>query len=247
MEEFLNRKPSELSGGQKQRVAIGRAIVREPKVFLMDEPLSNLDAKLRVQMRAEISRLHNKLKITTVYVTHDQVEAMTMATKIVVMKDGEIQQVDNPQHVYNHPINKFVASFIGSPPMNFIKGKIQTKNEKLYFVSVIGELKIESCHVEQLISSCESEVFYGIRPENLSICKGNQMEETSCLDGEVDVVEPLGSEQVIYVKLCDNSVIMVKEDPDLEVKPGDKVKVTSQIGKAHYFSAETEKSLLFIK
>src|SRR5574344_2591583 len=160
--QYLDRKPKALSGGQRQRVAVGRAIVRNPKVFLFDEPLSNLDAKLRVQMRAEISDLHNRLKATMIYVTHDQVEAMTMGDKIVVMKDGKVQQIGSPLYLYNHPINKFVAGFIGSPPMNFLSVKISEKGGKIVADEGTFEIVPTDEHAKVLKEYVGKEVFFGI-------------------------------------------------------------------------------------
>ena len=165
IEKLLDRRPKALSGGQRQRVAVGRAIVRNPKVFLFDEPLSNLDAKLRVQMRAEISDLHNRLKATMIYVTHDQVEAMTMGDKIVVMKDGKIQQIGSPLFLYNHPVNRFVAGFIGSPPMNFINVKVVEKDGALYVDEGSFSVKVDNAHVKHLKPYVGKEIVFGIRPE----------------------------------------------------------------------------------
>ncbi|MCF6269115.1 MAG: sn-glycerol-3-phosphate ABC transporter ATP-binding protein UgpC [Melioribacteraceae bacterium] len=205
--ELLQRKPKALSGGQRQRVAIGRAIVRNPKIFLFDEPLSNLDAKLRVQMRTEISKLHNRLEATIVYVTHDQVEAMTMGDKIVVLKDGIINQIDSPMNLYNKPANKFVAGFIGSPAMNFIQGKI-VSDSKLFFVSNDKLVKIPLLTEQQEILKkyINEEVTIGIRPENITPAKLTN-ENSYKIDVTLDVVEPMGNETIIYFKIGENKMV----------------------------------------
>ncbi|RPI66691.1 MAG: sn-glycerol-3-phosphate ABC transporter ATP-binding protein UgpC, partial [Ignavibacteriales bacterium] len=198
LEPYLDRKPKALSGGQRQRVAVGRAIVRKPKVFLFDEPLSNLDAKLRVQMRTEISRIHQRLGATMIYVTHDQTEAMTMGDKIVIMKDGIIHQIDNPLNLYNFPANKFVAGFIGSPSMNFIEGKI-IRNGELKFVSNEGNMEFGIPDPVKLSGFMSKKIWVGIRPEDIYdsaslINKGNYFP----LDVPLEVVEPMGNEIFLY-------------------------------------------------
>ncbi|KAA3659499.1 MAG: sn-glycerol-3-phosphate ABC transporter ATP-binding protein UgpC, partial [Calditrichaeota bacterium] len=196
--ELLHRKPKELSGGQRQRVAVGRAIVRNPKVFLFDEPLSNLDAKLRVQMRTEISKLHSKLKTTMIYVTHDQVEAMTMGDRIVVMRDGLVLQVDTPLNLYNSPNCKFVAGFIGTPTMNFLKGKI-SQNNGLWFDNGSTKLHIPKNKEQSLGTYINKDVYFGIRPE--SIHDANNKDKTDkdiSTSLNIDVVEPMGNETFIY-------------------------------------------------
>lgn len=203
LEELLERKPKALSGGQRQRVAVGRAIVRKPKVFLFDEPLSNLDAKLRVQMRTEISKLHHKLDATMIYVTHDQTEAMTMGDRIVVMKDGMVQQVDTPMNLYNTPRNKFVAGFIGSPAMNFIEGKI-TGSEGLKFESVNSKLII-NLNDEQsniLKSHVQKKIWFGIRPEDIHEMNDESL-KVNYHEFEImlEIVEPMGNEAHIYFNI----------------------------------------------
>ncbi len=205
LKEQLEKKPRELSGGQRQRVALGRAIVREPDVFLMDEPLSNLDAKLRVHMRSELIKLHRRLKTTTVYVTHDQVEAMTMGDRIAIYNFGVIQQVGTPQEVYFKPANKFVAGFIGSPAMNFFDVKV-----------VNGKVKIENN--ELAVNVADGEYIFGVRPEHLIIGKDGVM------SGKVDVVEMLGGEKIVYVN-TDFGDIVVKTDAQIEVKEGENIKL----------------------
>jgi len=195
IKEFLSRKPKQLSGGQRQRVAVGRAIVRKPAVFLFDEPLSNLDAKLRGQMRAELSKLHDRLQTTIVYVTHDQVEAMTMGTKIVVMKDGLIQQVGAPLEVYNYPVNLFVAGFIGSPVMNFIPCRILSKNGRLFFDAEAFRLPIPEEKVPSYQSLVGAEAIFGIRPNDIfDQPHAPDRLKDSVLRGVIDIIEPLGSE-----------------------------------------------------
>ncbi|MEW5785422.1 MAG: sn-glycerol-3-phosphate ABC transporter ATP-binding protein UgpC [Bacillota bacterium] len=246
LENLLHRRPKELSGGQQQRVALGRAIIREPQVFLMDEPLSNLDAKLRVQMRAELSRLHNRLKTTTIYVTHDQVEAMTLADRIVVMKDGVINQYDTPLNVYQNPVNRFVAGFIGSPPMNFIDGTIISKGDGNLFFQCPGlKLPVSVGHVSALTLNLNREVILGLRPDALLLDpgKGNVAAPGLC-KSEVDVVEPLGSETLLYVKLKNQEVIVAKVDCTCTLKPGENVVLVVDMDKAHYFDRSTEQALL---
>lgn len=243
---MLRRKPKELSGGQQQRVALGRAIIREPQVFLMDEPLSNLDAKLRVQMRTELSRLHNRLKTTTIYVTHDQVEAMTLADRIVVIKDGIINQYDTPLNVYQKPVNRFVAGFIGSPPMNFIDGRLESEGEgRMFFVCPGLKLPVSAEHAAKQTSRSGEDVILGLRPDALLL---RQNEGTVATPGlcksEVDVVEPLGSETLLYVKLENKDVIVAKVDCTCTLKPGEIVELLVDMDKAHYFDRSTEKALL---
>lgn len=221
IEQFLDRKPKELSGGQRQRVALGRAIVRNPKVFLMDEPLSNLDAKLRTYMRAELKKLHERIKVTTIYVTHDQVEAMTMATRIALLKDGRLQQIGTPFEIYNNPANTFVGGFVGTPPMNFIEGSARGKT----FVAEGMEC--------DLPSSVElDKAILGIRPEDIAIS------EDGGIEGEVYVVEPLGYEQIVNVKVG-GELIVVKTAPDMSVGVGERVKLLFNRGKIHLFDGET--------
>lgn len=197
---YLDRRPADLSGGQRQRVAMGRAIVRHPKVFLFDEPLSNLDAKLRTQMRAEIKRLHNRLGVTSVYVTHDQVEAMTLADRIVVMNDGAIEQVGTPMELFNNPANTFVAGFLGSPPMNQLKGQLTETGAK------IGDTEIGlNGHA---FGQSGREVVIGIRPEHVTLTPG---QNTSKLPISLDLVEPLGSEALLHAHHGDNSMVFKAE------------------------------------
>ena len=235
--DYLDRLPKALSGGQRQRVAVGRAIVRNPKVFLFDEPLSNLDAKLRVQMRAEISNLHNRLQATMIYVTHDQVEALTMADKIVVMKLGVIQQIGGPMELYNEPDNKFVAGFIGSPPMNFIVVDVVKDNGKTYLVSPSFRLETTEAQAKFLSPYVGKKVTFGIRPEDVEY--SHQSQDGKTINGNVSVVEPLGSETQVYVA-TDNANIVGKIDPSVIPTVGEKVALIVNMDKARFFDVDTE-------
>lgn len=243
IEHLLNRKPRELSGGQRQRVAMGRAIVREPKVFLMDEPLSNLDAKLRVEMRAEIAKLQRRLGVTTIYVTHDQVEAMTLGHRIVVMKDGEIQQVDTPLNLYDFPANRFVAGFIGSPSMNFIRAQVEVQGEKVYLVAPGFRVRTNPVLAQAVRPYAGKEVWMGIRPEHLGL-KGYTAipEEENVLRGEVEVAEPLGAETEIHVSV-DGTVLVAKVDGHAPVKPGDRVELLADTSRLHAFDVESDQTI----
>ena len=236
--ELLDRKPKQLSGGQRQRVAVGRAIVRKPKVFLFDEPLSNLDAKLRVQMRKEISRLHQKLQATMIYVTHDQVEAMTMGDRIVVLKDGLTQQVDAPITLYNQPSNKFVAGFIGSPPMNFLNGSI-VSNEGLFFKSGPIELKIPESFHGRLSNYVEKNVIFGFRPENIIPGSGKS---DSQIQLEVEVVEPMGNEIILYANTGDHSVV-ARVDTGFKGRIGETVNFEVNMPPCHFFDSESQERI----
>lgn len=243
IEELLDRKPKALSGGQRQRVAVGRAIVRKPKVFLFDEPLSNLDAKLRVQMRAEISGLHTRLQATMIYVTHDQVEAMTMADKIVVMKGGLIQQIGAPLILYNQPINRFVAGFIGSPPMNFMTVTLKEEGGKMVLDEGDFQIDIDKTkHVEYLKDYVGKELVFGIRPEDLY--SQEEIEKGANIPAEVSVVEPLGAEIHLYLNTSKHTFIGVVA-PNKEYHVGDKHNFKIDIDKACFFDLETEKSLTY--
>ncbi len=230
--DYLTRRPADLSGGQRQRVAMGRAIVREPKVFLFDEPLSNLDAKLRTQMRAEIKRLHNRLGATSVYVTHDQVEAMTLADRIVVMNDGRIEQVGTPMELFNNPANTFVAGFLGSPPMNQVKARLSESGVQ------IGDTEIAiPGHIN---GHAGRDVIMGIRPEHVSL---SPAETTSSLPIELDLVEPLGSEALLHTRYGDNQLVFKAEtNGDISHLSGVKeVHVSGELIKI--FDAETGRAL----
>ncbi|AKI98081.1 ABC transporter ATP-binding protein [Kosmotoga pacifica] len=244
IENLLDRKPKQLSGGQRQRVAVGRAIVRDPKVFLFDEPLSNLDAKLRTQMRAELKRLHKNLQATIIYVTHDQVEAMTMADKIVIMKDGVIHQIGDPYSVYFEPVNKFVAGFIGTPSMNFISAKVSQEDGKLWIHKEGMKLLIPEKYYEKLKPYVGKDVIFGIRPENIY----DKMFAVSPRDefvakGKVDVVEPLGSETLIHATISGDDII-AKVDPKTRAQAGDTIDLVFDMSMVHVFDIETEKNVL---
>jgi multiple sugar transport system ATP-binding protein len=239
---YLKRKPKALSGGQRQRVALGRAIVRNAKVFLMDEPLSNLDAKLRVQMRGELIKLHNKIETTTIYVTHDQIEAMTMASRIVVMKDGYIMQVGAPKDIYDNPENMFVAGFIGTPPMNFIFGKVDKKGlfKAGEHTVQVPEDKMEIIKSNGLV---DKEIVLGIRPEDIHDEK--VVMDTypgAVLKLKVDVAELLGSETNIYTQVNDSNICAVV-NARANIAIGDEIKLALDMNKSHFFNPETEQVL----
>lgn len=239
--DYLDRKPSALSGGQKQRVALGRAIVRDASTFLMDEPLSNLDAKLRVQMRAEIINLHKRLKTTTIYVTHDQTEALTMATRIVILDKGKIMQVGTPIEVYNTPENLFVAQFIGSPSMNIFEATFDGTS------ITIGEytfnLNDRDKEMLQNQGYTNKKVYFGIRPENVIECSTlENPSEYTCIPSKVRVNELLGSEFIIYSEL-DGSEFIARMDVHNKSKPGDVIDFTFNMDEAHYFDFENEKRI----
>lgn len=241
LEQLLDRKPQALSGGQRQRVALGRAIVRNPKVFLFDEPLSNLDAKMRVQMRAEISRLHARLKTTMIYVTHDQVEAMTMGDRICVMRDGVIMQVADPLELYRAPKNLFVAGFIGSPPMNLLPGKIQRHDHDLCFVEDGGEESlVVPLHgrIERLAERClDRKIVFGVRPEHLSAATADSVQAPVMFT--VELAEQMGAESVIYLKTNSRS-LTARIFGEHHYQPGEKFTAHINLEKAHLFDAETE-------
>ena len=237
---FLKRRPKELSGGERQRVALGRAIVRKPKVFLFDEPLSNLDAKLRVQMRTELIKLHNRLQSTMIYVTHDQVEALTLGERIVVMKGGVIHQIGHPISVYENPRNKFVASFIGSPPMNFLQGKITDQNGDYYFVDRGVKLRILQQSYERIASYKEKEVIFGIRPEDIYdriFAQDARPEYT--ITATVEVIAPMGSEIYLYLNAGRNSFVARVNNQDT-AKSNQDLQVVFDMSKAHFFDPVTE-------
>jgi multiple sugar transport system ATP-binding protein len=241
IEKFLDRKPKALSGGQRQRVAVGRAIVRNPKVFLFDEPLSNLDAKLRVNMRAELSKLHIDLNATMIYVTHDQVEAMTMASKIVVMKDGKIQQIGSPLYLYNHPVNKFVAGFIGSPPMNFLNVKVLEEGGAVVLDEGSFKIKPAPEHAEYLRKYVGKEAFFGIRPEDLTYSQTPVAENN--IPTKITVVEPLGADIHLWLTTATQPLV-ARTEPHYAFKVGDVANFTPRLDKARYFDKETELSIL---
>jgi len=244
IQELLERKPKELSGGQRQRVAVGRAIVRKPKAFLFDEPLSNLDAKMRVQMRTEISKLHSQLSATMIYVTHDQVEAMTMGDRIVVMKDGLILQVAPPLELYEQPANLFVAGFIGSPPMNFFNGSLEAGNGSLFFKEKGFRLQLESGHADKLKARVGDEIVFGFRPEDIkdsaSVPDGNPAHQFAA---KVEVVEPMGSEIYLYMNTGANP-FTARVDAHDPVKENQNLRMTVDMQKAHFFDKESGATLV---
>jgi multiple sugar transport system ATP-binding protein len=246
IEKLLDRRPKQLSGGQRQRVAVGRAIVRQPKVFLFDEPLSNLDAKLRVQMRAELIELHNRLQATMIYVTHDQVEAMTMGDKIVVMRDGKVQQIGSPLYLYNHPINKFVAGFMGSPPMNFLTVKVAEEGGQIIVDEGSFKLKPAAAHSALLKAYVGKEVSLGIRPEDLPVAGEGIDSSAGTIKAKVTVVEPLGAEINIYAATASNSLTS-RVPPHHTYKIGDPIAFAPLMEKARYFDRENELAILPVK
>jgi multiple sugar transport system ATP-binding protein len=225
---LLDRYPRQLSGGQRQRVAMGRAIVRDPQVFLFDEPLSNLDAKLRVQMRAEIKELHQRLKTTTVYVTHDQIEAMTMADRIVVLRDGVVEQIGAPLDLYDRPANQFVAGFIGSPAMNFLKGTIRLGDRPRFMIEGGVSLPLGSAPA----GSDGRPAIYGIRPEHLTLGGEDGM------PAEVSVLEPTGLETQVFAKLGEQKIVAVFRQR-MTAKPGETLPMTPDVASAHLFDEKT--------
>jgi multiple sugar transport system ATP-binding protein len=243
IEALLDRKPRQLSGGQRQRVALGRAIVREPKVFLLDEPLSNLDAKLRVQTRTEITKLHQKLQTTFIYVTHDQVEAMTMASRIAVLNYGVLQQIDTPQMLYDHPDNLFVAGFIGSPAMNFFDAKLVKEGNDIFADAGNFKVKVPDNRADVYMPHEGKAVIFGLRPEDIYDPKyeapdiiGEQVE------GSVEVTELMGNEIFVFLKSGDHDYV-ARIDPRTNFRMGDKVPVTFNMGNMHIFDKETEQAI----
>ena len=249
---LLERKPKAMSGGQRQRVALGRAIVRSPKVFLLDEPLSNLDAKLRAQMRTEIAKIHKKLGTTFIYVTHDQTEAMTMGDRIVCMKDGFVQQIDTPQNLYENPVNKFVAGFLGSPQMNFIDAEL--KEEYGQFIVEFGAtngrgnryqiIVPESKVNEDLGNYVGKEIILGVRPESIhdeEMYLSNA--STGVIDANVEITEMMGAETYLYL-LCEGIPLTARVSPRSTARPGDDIKVAIDPNRIHIFDKETEKAIV---
>jgi len=245
IEHLLDRKPRELSGGQRQRVAMGRAIVREPQLFLMDEPLSNLDAKLRVQMRAELQKLHHRLGVTTIYVTHDQTEAMTLGQKIAVMNAGVVQQVGTPLELYEKPANKFVASFIGSPSMNFIEVTVITDEKGDFFLFNEGlKLKVPQKFVEKLSPYLNKVVILGIRPEDIyDTTSSSYPQSVELQKAIIEVMEPMGAEVYLYFNIIGNSMI-ARVDAHTQAKIGAELTLAFDMEKIHIFNKETEKAIL---
>jgi multiple sugar transport system ATP-binding protein len=250
--ELLARKPRELSGGQRQRVAMGRAIIRHPQVFLMDEPLSNLDAKLRVQMRGELAKLHRRLGVTTIYVTHDQTEAMTLGQRVVVLNKGLVQQVDSPQGLYQHPQNTFVASFIGSPPMNFIRGRLDGDSVVLgpHTFALPDE-------VRAALTDAPQDVLVGLRPEEFADPRLSGQDGLAVLPAEIEVTEQLGPETYAYFRVAGLDVVEIGErsvelagalsarlDPRTSAEPGQQLGLTVNLARIHLFDPESGRSIL---
>jgi multiple sugar transport system ATP-binding protein len=245
IQQLLDRKPKQLSGGQRQRVALGRAIVREPAVFLLDEPLSNLDAKLRIQTRAEISRLHQRLGTTFVYVTHDQIEAMTMANRIAVMRDGVLQQVDSPQNLYDHPTNVFVAGFIGSPPMNLFESTVTGDSQELFIDTGQMRFRLEGEMASKLSSNVGRQVILGIRPEDIhhpEFLPANV--SGSSIEATVELTEMMGSETFAYMVVGDDQRFVGKLDPRAQLRTGDKLNLLFDISALHIFDTQTEMAIV---
>jgi multiple sugar transport system ATP-binding protein len=243
--DLLDRRPRQLSGGQRQRVAVGRAIVRKPKVFLFDEPLSNLDAKLRVAMRAEISKLHRRLGATIIYVTHDQVEAMTMASRIFIMNKGSLQQSGEPLEVYKHPANQFVAGFIGSPAMNFIEVKLVQEQGRYFIDAGAFKLRLPEAFHPQVEKHEGGTVIFGVRPEDMSAqAAGAVSGNGNTLTARADVVETLGAETFVYLTCGPHSIVARMESPERPLTVGQTLEVELKMQKAHLFDRETSKTIV---
>lgn len=242
IENFLNRKPRELSGGQRQRVALGRAIVRTPQVFLMDEPLSNLDAKLRVQMRSEIINLHRKIEVTTIYVTHDQIEAMTMGDRVVVMNRGIIQQVDSPEMIYNKPVNMFVANFIGNPPMNFIEGKLQEREGQLEFHTNRFALTLtsEQAHTLRKHNLLDRAIIMGIRPEHIHFMAEGSQDAESMVTGILQFNEFVGSDRYYHIDIKQERPLVIRASEGVRSEDGHAISALINMNKALFFHKDTE-------
>ncbi len=241
--DLLQRKPRQLSGGQRQRVAVGRAIVREPKVFLFDEPLSNLDAKLRVQMRAEISKLHQRLQTTFIYVTHDQTEAMTMATRIAVINKGKLQQIDTPQNLYDHPGNLFVAGFIGSPAMNFFPGKLRKDGDRIVVDTGDFVVPIPAAKAAPYKLHTDKDIIFGIRPENIHDADFVPLNiDAEKVAVKVDVTELMGNEIFLYLVSGKNTFV-ARVDPRSKLRVGQQAQVMFDMDNFHIFDASTEEAI----
>lgn len=241
--DLLERRPKALSGGQRQRVAVGRAIVRKPKVFLFDEPLSNLDAKMRVQMRVEISKLHQQLEATMIYVTHDQIEAMTMGDRIVVMDKGYIQQIADPLTLYNSPVNRFVAGFIGTPPMNFFEGSVKNEADKLTFDAGSFSLPVPVEFKKTLMPYSGKPITFGIRPEDIGSESAERIPGAPSISAKVDVRELMGSEIYLYMKTGIHTFIS-RAPANNEHPVGHDATLPVNMGKAHFFDTETHKTVV---
>ena len=244
IDSYLGRKPKALSGGQRQRVALGRAIVRQPKVFLFDEPLSNLDANLRVQMRTEISRLHHRLQTTMIYVTHDQIEAMSMGDRIVVMKDGLVQQVDTPLNIYHSPANKFVAGFIGSPTMNFISGTISENGTMEFRQEGTGfGITIPEPFASKLKLNVDKRITLGIRPEHIHSVRPAEAESVASFEAQIDVVEPVGNEAFVYFTTGSEERYVARLTTDNPPKVGTACNLLLDTSKIHFFDSDSGATL----
>jgi multiple sugar transport system ATP-binding protein len=236
IEELLDRKPKALSGGQRQRVAVGRAIVRNPKAFLFDEPLSNLDAKLRVEMRAEIKKLHRRLQTTTIYVTHDQEEAMTLGDRVVVMRDGLVQQVDSPLNIYDYPVNRFVGGFVGTPPMNFLHGKLVASNGAIYFDTGDDKVRLQEETVRRISGKVGEPVVFGIRPECMSNHGDGDFAGTeNVLNVRVSVVEPLGDKMDVYMSTPHHEHLVCRADAHARIQEGQTLPIYLDMSRVHIF------------
>ena len=244
IEALLDRKPKQLSGGQRQRVAVGRAIVRNPAVFLMDEPLSNLDAKLRVQARAEISKLHMQLGTTFIYVTHDQIEAMTMGTRIAVMKDGVLQQIDTPQSLYDKPDNIFVAGFIGSPSMNFFDATLTGNGNEIYADTGAFRIRVPEGKADPYKGHIGKQVIFGIRPEDVHDPEyAPPGIHSAMVDSKVDVTELMGNEVIVYLMSTNNKTFLARVDPRTKARVGNSMPVSLNLDNMHIFDKQTEKAI----
>ncbi|HEY4284446.1 MAG TPA: sn-glycerol-3-phosphate ABC transporter ATP-binding protein UgpC [Chthoniobacterales bacterium] len=249
IEELLDRKPKALSGGQRQRVAVGRAIVRQPKVFLFDEPLSNLDAKMRVQMRAEITKLHQRLQATMIYVTHDQVEAMTMGDRIVVMNNGVVQQTDTPLALYNEPVNLFVAGFLGSPPMNFVNGSLELEGNNLVFSEMTGgtiRVRLPARDRPTAREMVGKPILLGIRPEDIELAQFTGTDDqTARFPAIIDMVEPMGPETNLYLQTGAQTVVCRSQRPLDHREVGHRLEFEMKVGKAHLFDQTSKKRIIY--
>lgn len=237
LEPLLKRKPSALSGGQRQRVAIGRALVRDAGIYLFDEPLSNLDAKLRAELRLEIKKLHQTLRSTMIYVTHDQIEALTLADRIAVMKDGAIQQLDTPYNVYNKPENLFVATFLGSPSMNCLEGNLHKDNGKISFISADLTLDVNDYPFIEPPKDGQF-VTFGVRPEHIHILEGGQ-NSSNVISGEIALVEPMGSETLIWTQLPSGQTLSLRESSDQTLSAGDTIRIQMDVSRGSIFDVDT--------
>ena len=237
--DYLDRKPKALSGGQRQRVAVGRAIVRKPAVFLFDEPLSNLDAKMRVQMRAEINKLHTRLGTTMIYVTHDQIEAMTMGDRICVMKDGVIQQIDTPLNIYDKPANTFVAGFIGTPPMNIFKGTLVSEDGKFVFKSGPISVALPADWNVSIESYAGKDILFGIRPEDIGSERATSDANAPSITAKVEVREPMGAEIYLHLDTGVDAPCVARVEPHLDAKVGETITLKLAIACAHVFDPAT--------